>query len=494
MEPAIDRALTERDDILIKISPRRIVVGANLGLAVISDFVFPAVGYFNAFCTSLLNYRNVGKAWAALRQGTFTLSALHSMMYGMGLIAFEWIGDAVMYWTGEYWPRRIKRLRQESERQFLSRYRGCPRRVWVMRGGAEIEVNLTAVQKDEIVILRPGDIVPGDGVVVSGKGAVLDHWITGVDGASPKKPRDPIYASSEIVEGELHMRIVAMGDHTIASRLAEWFEEVFKKPHPRTQASELGETMALPTFLLSIASLHRGGIAMAKAVGHPDFRSGPGIAAEISDLAATLARPERSAFTSLLPKRSPRSAMLIASSSMTALPPGIAAATAMTPSTPSATACGSLGVQEVVLLSHRPAEEIADLAAKIGVDAFHGRQSAVEKTGFIEQRRLLERKIAYFGDMGPDKAVAAAADVAIAVAAVDESVLPEAAILLRQPDLEKAVLLRLMSQESRKMRRAGVQTAMAFNVACMFGALFLSLPILAVVGLTNSGHLLHLSP
>jgi hypothetical protein len=66
-------------------------------------------------------------------------------------------------------------------------------------------------------------------------------------------------------------------------------------------------------------------------------------------------------------------------------------------------------------------------------------------------------------------------------------VLPEAAVLLRQPDLEKAVLLRMMAQESRKMRRAGVQTAMAFNVACMFGALFLSLPILAVVGLTNAG-------
>ena len=41
-----------------------------------------------------------------------------------------------------------------------------------------------------------------------------------------------------------------------------------------------------------------------------------------------------------------------------------------------------LGVQEVVLISHRPSDEIARLAEEIGADLFLGRQSAVEKDEF----------------------------------------------------------------------------------------------------------------
>jgi E1-E2 ATPase len=489
MEPAIARALEEKYPPPIEISPRRLIVNANLGLAIISDYVFPAVGYFNAACTSLLNYRNVQQAWASLRQGTFTLSALHSTLYGMGLIAFDWIGDAVMYWTSEFWPRRVNRLRQESQRQFLARYRACPRRVWVERGGAQIEVCLEDLQPGEILILRPGDVIPGDGTVVKGSGEVLESWITGQEGSVIKKPRDPLFASSEVVAGELHISISAVGSATLAAHLAAWFETVFQKPHPRTHARELGETMALPVFILTIASLSRGGIHMAKGVGHPDFRSGPGIAAELSDLAATLQAGTLGVFIA-----SPETLSKIAEADCFMIDDSAAAWYCGGDSDDDDEENGTigdrlreLGVQEVVLVSHRPSEEIASLAAKIGADAFLGRQSAVEKAGFIEQRRLLERKIAYFGDVGPDHAVAAAADVAIAIAPPDQSQLPEAAVLLRQPDLEKAVLLRIMAQESIEIRRAGVQTAMAVNAACIFGAIFLSFPILGVVGLTNFG-------
>ena len=149
-----------------------------------------------------------------------------------------------------------------------------------------------------------------------------------------------------------------------------------------------------------------------------------------------------------------------------------------------------LGVQEVILISHRPSDEIARLAKEIGVDTFVGRQSAVEKTSFVAQRHYFGRKIVYFGDVaGVDASVAARADVAVAVASPQSETFPDAAILFRQPDLEKCVLLRLMGLASVEQQKAGRHTALAVNLACVVGALFLQFPMLAVVGLTNLGTL-----
>ena len=88
---------------------------------------------------------------------------------------------------------------------------------------------------------------------------------------------------------------------------------------------------------------------------------------------------------------------------------------------------------------------------------------------------------------GTDASVAARANVAVGVAAPNGEEFPDAAILFRQPDLEKCVLLRLMGLASVEHQKGGRNTALAANLACVFGALFLQFPALAVVGLTNFG-------
>jgi len=57
--------------------------------------------------------------------------------------------------------------------------------------------------------------------------------------------------------------------------------------------------------------------------------------------------------------------------------------------------------------------------------------------------------------------------------------------VLRQPDLENLVLLRLMGIGSMENRKVGLQVAFSFNLTCAAAALFLNFPILAVVVLTN---------
>ena len=55
----------------------------------------------------------------------------------------------------------------------------APKTAHILRDGAEIEVPVDAVQLDDIVIVRPGDKIPVDGVIVSGSSSVDEAMLTG---------------------------------------------------------------------------------------------------------------------------------------------------------------------------------------------------------------------------------------------------------------------------------------------------------------------------
>ena len=221
-------------------------------------------------------------------------------------------------------------------------------------------------------------------------------------------------------------------------------------------------------------------------MARPDYQTGPGLAAELGELAVTV----QSGGLGVLVAR-PEVMLDVAAADCFVIDESViswkfGARAEQTVGEQ----LHQLGVGEVVLISHRPSDEIARLAEDIGADLFLGRQSAVEKAGFIAQRQFFGRKIVYFGDFaGTDAPVARRADVAVALASPAGDTFPDAPILFRQPDLEKCVLLRWLAMASVDHQKAGRHTALAVNLACVAGALFLQFPTLAVVALTNLGTL-----
>jgi len=50
---------------------------------------------------------------------------------------------------------------------------------WVRRDGQEIEVPIEEVQANEVVIVKPGERIPVDGIILSGCGSVNQSTLTG---------------------------------------------------------------------------------------------------------------------------------------------------------------------------------------------------------------------------------------------------------------------------------------------------------------------------
>ncbi len=91
--------------------------------------------------------------------------------------------------------------------------------VHVLREGNEITLPPDKTVKGDLVILRGGDQVVADAIVVDGAGAAMESLLTGESRAIHKQVNSWLYSGSYIAEGRLTAQLVYVGDESYAGRL-----------------------------------------------------------------------------------------------------------------------------------------------------------------------------------------------------------------------------------------------------------------------------------
>ena len=89
----------------------------------------------------------------------------------------------------------------------------------VVRDGAEVDVALALVRSGDEVVLRPGERVPVDGVVLSGVSAIDESMLTGESMPVTKKRDDRVVGGSINRAGALRFRATTLGGESVLSRI-----------------------------------------------------------------------------------------------------------------------------------------------------------------------------------------------------------------------------------------------------------------------------------
>jgi Cd2+/Zn2+-exporting ATPase len=95
----------------------------------------------------------------------------------------------------------------------------------VVRDGEEVDVPASAVEVGEVVVVRPGDRVPVDGVVVDGESAVDESAVTGESLPVDKTSGDDVYAGSVVDAGYLEVEAAAPAAESTIARVVELVED-----------------------------------------------------------------------------------------------------------------------------------------------------------------------------------------------------------------------------------------------------------------------------
>ncbi len=167
-------------------------------------------------------FRNV---WRAARQRQIIAHTLMTVGVLAALVIGEWATAMVVVFfmrVGDY----IERFTAERARRAVKSLAAlAPRTARLVVDGVETEVPLAAVKPGDTILVRPGEMIPVDGLVQRGEASVDQATITGESLPVEAGPGSRVYATTLASLGSLWVKATHVGEDTTFGRVIRLVEE-----------------------------------------------------------------------------------------------------------------------------------------------------------------------------------------------------------------------------------------------------------------------------
>ncbi|MFY9747513.1 MAG: heavy metal translocating P-type ATPase [Acidobacteriaceae bacterium] len=203
---------------------------------------------------------------ATTMPGVFHRHGLHPDVYYDAVLLI--LGFLLL---GRWLDARAKRRTLDALHAFMKLQ---PQSAHLLREGHEIEVPLAEVIAGDIVVLRPGERVPVDGLVLTGVTSIDESLITGESLPVLRKPGDRIIGGSLNFDGVLEYCATSVGSDSVLGQMMRLVEEAQSSRAPMQQLADRVSAVFVPivlaltlaTFLIWILAGGGSGRAFAVSV------------------------------------------------------------------------------------------------------------------------------------------------------------------------------------------------------------------------------------
>lgn len=150
----------------------------------------------------------------------------------------------------------------------------APKTAVLIRDGKEIEVPVEQVRIGDIFVVRPGENIPVDGIVLDGNSAVNESALTGESIPVDKNPGDPVSAATLNHSGFIRCEAVRIGQDTTLSQIIQMVSDAAATKAPIAKVADRVSGVFVPVvILISILTLvgwllagESTGFALARAI------------------------------------------------------------------------------------------------------------------------------------------------------------------------------------------------------------------------------------
>ena len=120
----------------------------------------------------------------------------------------------------------------------------------VIRDGKEVEIKIEEVKHGEIIIVKPGQKIPVDGVVVEGLSYVDESMITGEPIPVEKSTGTQVVAGTINTTGTFNFRVTKVGSETLLSHIIKMVEDAQGSKAPIQALADKISAVFVPTVLV----------------------------------------------------------------------------------------------------------------------------------------------------------------------------------------------------------------------------------------------------
>lgn len=195
----------------------------------INEYV--AIGLFLT-ATILSGYQTFLKGLKNLVKLKFNIETLMTIALIGALSIGEWKEGAlvaILFGLNEY----LEGLGMEKARKSMEKLLEiAPKEATVLENGLERVVKITSLDENQIVLVRAGEKIPSDGIVIEGKSSVNEAAITGESMPVEKAIDEPVYGGSINNEGVLKVKISKAYENSSLAKILHLVEEAQETKTP----------------------------------------------------------------------------------------------------------------------------------------------------------------------------------------------------------------------------------------------------------------------
>ena len=130
-----------------------------------------------------------------------------------------------------------------------------PKMAKVVREGNEIEIPVEEVKVGDIVVIRPGEKIPVDGIIMDGSSAIDQSMITGESIPVDRKKGDEVIGATINKSGLLRIKTTKVGSDTALSQIVMMVQEAIAQRAPMQRLADVVSSYFVPAVVvISIVS------------------------------------------------------------------------------------------------------------------------------------------------------------------------------------------------------------------------------------------------
>lgn len=166
---------------------------------------------------------------------------VHSLYYESGVVILALI------LLGKYLENVSKGKTSEAIKKLMNLK---SKKATLVRDGKFVQVDIEEVELDEIVLVKPGESIPVDGVVVEGQSSVDESMLTGESIPVEKNIGDKVFGASINKNGVIQVKAQAIGKDTVISKIIKLVENAQGSKAPIAKIADKVSGYFVPTVML----------------------------------------------------------------------------------------------------------------------------------------------------------------------------------------------------------------------------------------------------
>ncbi|MDN5103275.1 heavy metal translocating P-type ATPase [Aliarcobacter butzleri] len=148
---------------------------------------------------------------------------------------------------GKFLEARAKENTSEAINKLINL---TPKTALVLRNNQEIEIPIDELILKDIVIVKPGNIVPTDGIIIFGNSSIDESMLTGESLPVSKKVGDKVIGASINKSGSFKFEVTKLGEDTVLSQIIKLIEEASSSKAPISKLADRISAIFVPTVIV----------------------------------------------------------------------------------------------------------------------------------------------------------------------------------------------------------------------------------------------------